>query len=97
MDQEQYISIKLKAEQIIYSFQEGLKSYNKLRLKGRGTRDYHYLINVPRLYVGEKYCPNKRYSVTFGQNKENNHQLVIIDLDDKKELKRNDTPILVNP
>ena len=81
-----YVDIRLKAEQILYSFQENLKSYNKLRLKGKGTRDYHYLIYVPRLYVGEKYCPNKKYSVSFGMNKENNHQLVIIDLDDKKEL-----------
>ena len=81
-----YVDIRLKAEQILYSFQENLKSYNKLRLKGKGTRDYHYLIHVPRLYVGEKYCPNNKYSVSFGMNKENNHQLVIIDLDDRKEM-----------
>jgi len=81
----QLIDIQLKAEQIIYSYQEALKSYKKLRLKGQGTRDYHYLINVPRLYVGEKYSPNKKYSVTFGLNKQNNHQLVIIDLDDQEK------------
>jgi len=55
-------------------------------LKGRGTRDYHYLINVPRLYVGNKYCPESKYSVSFGMNKETGHQLVIIDLDDKSGL-----------
>ena len=78
------ININLKAEKILYSCQENLKSYNKLRLKGRGTRDYYYLINVPRLYIGEKYAPDKKYSITFGQNKENNHALIIIDLDDQK-------------
>ena len=65
MEETAYINIALKAQQIIYSFQEGLKSYNKLRLKGRGTRDYHYLINVPKLYVGEKYCPDKKYSISY--------------------------------
>lgn len=83
-----YISIRLKAEQIIYAFTESLKSYNKLRLKGKGTRAQHYLINVPGLYIGEKYAPNKRYSISFGMNKENNHQLVVIDLDDQKTLKQ---------
>ncbi|VVB74677.1 Uncharacterised protein [uncultured archaeon] len=82
----QLIDVSLLAEKIIYSFQDALKSYKKLRLKGEGTRDYHYLINVPRLYVGEKYSPNKKYSVTFGLNKENNHQLVVIDLDDQEKI-----------
>jgi hypothetical protein len=88
MEETAYINIALKAQQIIYSFQEGLKSYNKLRLKGKGTRDYHYLINVPRLYVGEKYCPDKKYSISFGQNKGNGHQLIVIDLDDQRGLAR---------
>jgi len=81
------ITINLKGEQVLYSFDDSLRSYNKLQIKGKGTRDYQYLILVPRLYVGEKYCPDKRYSVSFGMNKENNHQLVIIDLDDRKDLK----------
>ena len=77
------ITVNLNGEEVIYKFDENLKAYHKLRLKGRGTRDYHYLINVPRLYVGNKYCPNNKYSVSFGMNKQNGHQLVIIDLDDK--------------
>lgn len=88
MEEERtYINLRLKAEQVIYAFTESLKSYNKLRLKGRGTRAQHYLINVPQLYIGEKYAPNKRYSVSFGMNKKNNHQLVVIDLDDQATLK----------
>jgi hypothetical protein len=81
------IEIKLIAEKIVYACKENLKTYNKLRLKGKGTRDYYYLINVPKLFVGEKYCPNKRYSISFGQDKKNNHQLVIIDLDDQADIK----------
>ena len=77
------ITVNLNGEEIIYKFDDSLKAYHKLRLKGRGTRDYHYLINVPRLYVGNKYCPNNKYSISFGMNKQNGHQLVIIDLDDK--------------
>ncbi len=80
------IDVQLKGEQIILAFNDCLKSYKKLRLKGEGTRDYHYLINVPRLYVGGKYSPNRKYSVSFGTNKENNHQLVVIDLDDQEKL-----------
>jgi hypothetical protein len=76
------VNIPLKMEQIIYSFQESLKSYRKLRLRGQGTRDIQYTILVPKIYIGEKYCPDKRYSVSFGTNKENNHQLIVIDLDD---------------
>lgn len=87
MEEKESIAINLNAEKVIFSCQENLKSYNKLRLKGKGTRDYHYLINVPKLYIGDKYCPDKRYSITFGLNKENNHQLIIIDLDDQKLLK----------
>lgn len=82
--QKQKISIKLNGEELLYKFDENLKAYHKLRLKGKGTRDYHYLINVPRLYVGDKYCPNSKYSVSFGMNKKNGHQLVIIDLDEKE-------------
>jgi hypothetical protein len=80
------VTVNLKGQKIIYSFDDALRSYNKLQIKGKGTRDYQYLILVPRLYVGEKYCPDKRYSISFGMNKENNHQLVVIDLDDKKDL-----------
>ena len=79
-------TVNLKGQKIIYSFDDALRSYNKLQIKGKGTRDYQYLILVPRLYVGEKYCLDKRYSVSFGMNKQNNHQLVVIDLDDKKDL-----------
>ncbi|MEI7961230.1 MAG: hypothetical protein WCI04_02740 [archaeon] len=79
------ISIQLNAEQIIYSFQESLKSYNKLRMKGKGTKGNYYFINVPRLYIGARYAPNKKFAVSFGLNKVNNHQLVVIDLDDQKE------------
>ena len=86
-EESNLVTINLKGEKVIYSFDDSLKSYNKLQIRGRGTRDYQYLILVPRLYVGEKYCPDKRYSVSFGMNKENNHQLVVIDLDDRKELR----------
>ncbi|VVB76121.1 Uncharacterised protein [uncultured archaeon] len=81
-----WVDLCVKGEQIILAFNDCLKSYKKLRLKGEGTRDYHYLINVPRLYVGNKYSPNRRYSVCFGMNKENNHQIVLIDLDDRQEI-----------
>jgi hypothetical protein len=73
------ITVKLNAEKIIYQFNDSLKAYHKLRLKGKGTRDYYYLVNVPRLYVGNKYCPNTKYSISFGMNKQTGHQLVIID------------------
>ena len=86
MENSALINISLRAEQILYVFKENLKSYKKLRLIGQGTRDYRYTILVPRLYVGEKYAPDKKYSVTFGVNKENNHQLVVIDLDDQEIL-----------
>lgn len=86
MEEKTFISVNLIAERVLFACQESLKTYNKLRIKGKGTRDYHYLIHVPRLFVGEKYCPNKKYSVCFGVNKENNHQLIVIDLDDKKDL-----------
>lgn len=86
-DENNLITVNLKGEKIIYSFDDSLKSYNKLQIKGKGTRDYQYLILVPRLYVGNKYCPDKRYSVSFGANKENGHQLVVIDLDDQKKLR----------
>ena len=76
------ITVNLNGEEVIYKFDDSLKVYHKLRLKGKGTRDYYYLVNVPRLYVGNKYCPNSKYSVSFGMNKYNGHQLVIIDLDD---------------
>lgn len=88
MQTDSYINIRLKAEQIIYSFQEGLKAYGKLRIKGRGAKGNYYFINVPRLYIGEKYAPNRKYSISFGMNKENNHSLIVIDLDDKKDLLR---------
>jgi len=88
MEEKESININLNAEKVLFACQENLKSYNKLRLKGKGTRDYYYLINVPKLYIGEKYCPDKKYLITFGQNKQNGHQLVIIDLDDKKDLLR---------
>jgi hypothetical protein len=78
--------VYLNGEEVIYNFDDALKAYHKLRLKGRGTRDYYYLVNVPRLYVGNKYCPNSKYSVSFGMNKVNGHQLVVIDLDDNKNL-----------
>ena len=83
--QDSMITVKLKGKQVLYKFDEALKSYNKLRLKGKGTRDYYYLINVPKLYVGEKYCPQKRYSISFGMD-EKGHQLVVIDLDDQKRM-----------
>ncbi|MDD3159994.1 MAG: hypothetical protein PHQ98_03435 [Candidatus ainarchaeum sp.] len=83
-NEKQLITISLNGEEVIYKFDENLKAYHKLRLKGKGTRDYHYLINVPRLYVGNKYCPDSKYSVSFGLNKNNNHQLIILDLDDSK-------------
>ncbi len=86
MEEKESININLIAEKFLFACQENLKTYSKLRLKGKGTRDYYYLINVPKLYIGEKYCPDKRYSITFGLNKENNHQLVIIDLDDQKAI-----------
>ncbi len=85
-EKDESVTVNLKGQKIIYSFDDSLRSYNKLQIKGKGTRDYQYLILVPRLYVGEKYCPDKRYSVSFGMNKQNNHQLVVIDLDDRKEL-----------
>ncbi len=81
-----FINIYRGAERIIFACEENLKTYNKLRLNGKGTRDYYYLINVPKLYIGEKYAPDKRYSITFGQNKENNHALIVIDLVDLKNL-----------
>jgi hypothetical protein len=87
VEEKEFININLVAEKILFMCQENLKTYNKLRLRGKGTRDYQYLINVPRLYIGEKYCPDKKYSITFGVNKENNHQLVVIDLDDQKKFK----------
>ncbi|MFA6064892.1 MAG: hypothetical protein WCW44_05910 [archaeon] len=96
MEEKESININLIAEKVLFACQENLKTYNKLRLKGKGTRDYFYLVNVPKLFVGEKYSPDKRYSITFGVNKENNHQLVVIDLDDRKDLKCNDTPVLRN-
>lgn len=80
------IKVHFQAEQILYSCQENLKSYKKLRLKGKGTRAYHYLINVPKIFVGKKYFPDKSYAVSFGVNKQNNHQLVVIDLDDQEKL-----------
>ena len=83
-----YVTVKLRAEQIIYSFQEGLKSYGKLRLKGRGIKGNYYFVNVPRLFIGEKYSPERKYSISFGQNKENNHSLVVIDLDDQKDFRK---------
>jgi len=86
MEEKESININLIAEKVLFACQENMKTYNKLRIKGKGTRDYYYLVNVPKLFVGEKYCPNKRYSITFGVNKENNHQLVVIDLDDRKEI-----------
>ncbi len=86
MEEKESININLIAEKILFLCQENLKTYNKLRLKGKGMRDYQYLIHVPKLYVGEKYCPHKRYAITFGQNKENGHQLVVIDLDDQKNI-----------
>jgi len=86
MEEKESININLVAEKVLFACQESLKTYNKLRLKGKGTRDYHYLINVPRLFVGEKYCPGKKYSIAFGVNKINNHQLVVIDLDDSVAL-----------
>ena len=86
MEEKTNISVNLIAERVLFACQESLKTYHKLRLKGRGTRDYHYLISVPRMFVGEKYCPTRKYSISFGVNKENNHQLVVIDLDDKKDL-----------
>jgi len=79
---ESCINISFEAEKILFACQETLKTYNKLRLKGRGTRALQYLINVPKLYIGNKYSPSRKYSVTFGFNKSTNHQLVIIDLDD---------------
>ena len=51
MEEKESININLNAEKVLFACQENLKSYNKLRLKGKGTRDYYYLINVPRLYV----------------------------------------------
>lgn len=88
--EKQSIAINLIAEKVLYVCQESLKAYNKLRLKGRGTRDYYYLINVPRMFIGGKYSPNKRYSISFGQNSANNHQLVVIDLDDCENLMQKD-------
>jgi hypothetical protein len=44
------ITVNLNGEEVIYKFNDSLKAYHKLRLKGRGTRDYYYLVNVPRLY-----------------------------------------------
>ena len=79
------INIQLKAEEIIYALQDSLKSYRRLRIKGKGAKGNYYFINVPRLYIGERYAPDKRYSVSFGVNKTNNHQLVVIDLDDQKD------------
>ncbi len=86
MEEKATISVNLIAERVIFACQESLKAYHKLRLKGKGTRDYHYLISVPRMFVGEKYCPTRKYSISFGLNKDNGHQLVVIDLDDRKDL-----------
>jgi len=87
VDEKESIKIGLIADKVLFACNENLKTYSKLRLKGKGTRDYYYLINIPKLYIGQKYFPNNKYSVTFGFNKENNHQIVVIDLDDMKELK----------
>lgn len=88
MEEKESIKVDLIAEKVLFVCNENLKTYGKLRLKGKGTRDYYYLINISKLYIGQKYCPNIKYSITFGINKENNHQLVVIDLDDIKKLTR---------
>ena len=87
MEEKESIKIGLIADKVLFACNENLKTYSKLRLKGKGTRDYYYLINIPKLYIGQKYFPDKKYSVTFGFNKKDNHQIIVIDLDDKKELR----------
>ncbi len=87
MEKKESIKVGLIADKVLFACNENLKTYSKLRLKGKGTRGYYYLINIPKLYIGQKYSPNKKYSVTFGFNKEDNHQIVVIDLDDQKGLK----------
>ena len=82
---QDFVNVQLKAERIIFACNDALKDYRKLRLKGHGTKRMHFLIDVPKQYIGANYCANSKYSLTFGLNKENNHKLVIIDLDDQKE------------
>jgi len=41
---------------------------------------------MPRIYIRNKYSPNNKYFVSFEMNKDNGHQLVIIDLDDSHKL-----------
>jgi hypothetical protein len=82
--EKKLIPVLLTGEEVIYKFDENLKAYHKIRLKGKGTRNNQYLIHIPRLYVENKYCPDSKYSVSFGLNKTNNHQLIILDLDDCK-------------
>ena len=84
---QDFVNIQLKAERIIFACNDVLKDYRKLRLKGHGTKRMHFLIDVPKHYIGESYYPTSKYSLTFGLNKENNHKLVVIDLDDQKKTK----------
>jgi len=80
-----FINIKMKAKRIIFACDDVLKDYRKLRLKGHGTKRMHFLIDVPKHYIGAGYCPTSKYSLTFGLDKGNNHRLVVIDLDDQQE------------
>jgi len=81
----QVVSLPLKVKQEITLLELDLiKEYRKLRLKG--SKNNYYLIELPRGFVNGNYDPSKAYSIFLGVNKDNNHKIIIIDLDETKPI-----------
>jgi len=78
----EFVNVQLKAKEIIIQEIDLIKEYKKLRLKG--TKNNYYLIELPRSFVNGNYDPTKAYAISLGVNKENNHKIIIIDLDENK-------------
>jgi hypothetical protein len=82
--EELLVNVSLKAKEIILQEIDLIKEYRKLRMKG--AKNSYYLIELPKAFVNGNYDPTKAYAISLGINKENNHKIIIIDLDEHKPI-----------
>jgi len=74
------VNLPVKAELEVLVLSEFVKEFKKLR--PIGSKNFYYLIEIPKAYVNGSYDPTKKYSIQLAYNKTNNHKLILIDLDD---------------
>lgn len=74
------VNLPVKAQLEVLVLSDFVKEYKKMR--PIGTKNNYFLIELPKPFVNGSYDPRKKYSIQLAYNKNNNHKLILIDLDD---------------